>query len=246
MWTDYKLLLFIILFTASAKSSVVISPDSNEYQVLPMAALKETQNGCTAPTGIKPIDSSKKWLGMVRKGGCPILTKYNVLKDLGASGMLILDGDGVEYTATDHFHVVSIEMAMYDSLMKMYEETNKYPSVKIVHSYRTSMPIVQILYIIFLVLMIFVFPSLFERLEEPQIKLVKPKELSTVSIKTYSEVQGADRKYEECPICFEKFDQTDFIRTLQCKHYYHGNCIDPWLLSRSCRCPVCNHELSFA
>lgn len=238
-----KILLVIALSLACATSSVVITSDLHEYQVLPMSTVKETKNGCTFTRTIPGLEKNKKWLGLVHSRGCPVLTKYNALKEMGASGMLILNGDGIEYSTNEDFHVVSVRQEMYESLLRIYEETKKYPSVKIVRNSHPSMPVVQILYIIFLILMIFVFPSLFERLEEPQLKLVKPRELSTVSIRPFGEVQ--DVKYEECPICFERFDKDHFIRILQCSHYYHGNCIDPWLLSRSCRCPVCNYELSF-
>ncbi|EHY65961.1 hypothetical protein NEAUS04_1258 [Nematocida ausubeli] len=241
---DIKRRFFFILAvcTELSFSSVVITPSTEEYAVVPLTVLEDSKNACQ----IVPMKIDRKWLGMVKKGGgCSTLSKYSNLKEMGASGMLILDRTNMEYTSTDLFHVIPIDPSTYDRLVSMYKKSANFPTVKITNRVRGSLPIVQILYILFLILMIFVFPSLFERLDEPQIKLVRPKDLSTVLLQKYENINASDRKYEECPICFEKFMDSEFIRTLQCSHYYHCNCIDPWLLSRSCRCPVCNHELSF-
>jgi hypothetical protein len=45
-----------------------------------------------------------------------------------------------------------------------------------------------------------------------------------------------------CPICLELFESGDTLRTLKCGHELHTSCIDPWLLERSGRCPVCRGD----
>lgn len=42
-----------------------------------------------------------------------------------------------------------------------------------------------------------------------------------------------------CPICFENFAQDTCARKLTCGHLFHRNCIDPWLLWRCYKCPLC-------
>jgi len=106
-------------------------------------------------------------------------------------------------------------------------------------------PLLQISYVIFLVVMIFVFPALFEQLEDSHIKIVSLKDLVSLPRKEFVSIKTSERKYEECPICFERFLPISAVRILHCSHYFHSECVDPWLLSRSCRCPVCNCELSF-
>jgi len=42
-----------------------------------------------------------------------------------------------------------------------------------------------------------------------------------------------------CSICLETFSIGDKIRTLPCEHYYHQNCISPWLAMSKKSCPDC-------
>mmetsp|Transcript_91033 Transcript_91033/g.253454 ORF Transcript_91033/g.253454 Transcript_91033/m.253454 type:complete len:323 (+) Transcript_91033:145-1113(+) len=47
----------------------------------------------------------------------------------------------------------------------------------------------------------------------------------------------------ECAICFELFQEGEYLRILPCLHRYHVQCVDPWLASRW-NCPLCKHELA--
>ena len=44
---------------------------------------------------------------------------------------------------------------------------------------------------------------------------------------------------ESCVICLSEFENGDSITTLPCGHDYHTECIKPWLLKRSSKCPIC-------
>lgn len=45
-----------------------------------------------------------------------------------------------------------------------------------------------------------------------------------------------------CAICKDEVSGEEMVRQLPCLHYYHGDCIVPWLKIRN-TCPVCRHEL---
>lgn len=51
---------------------------------------------------------------------------------------------------------------------------------------------------------------------------------------------GVDFDWQEinCSVCFESFSTGEIARTLPCGHHFHAQCIDPWLTSRSRKCPV--------
>lgn len=45
----------------------------------------------------------------------------------------------------------------------------------------------------------------------------------------------------ECSICLEEIGQYHIGRQLQCRHFFHPDCIDEWLLE-SRKCPMCRHQ----
>ena len=54
---------------------------------------------------------------------------------------------------------------------------------------------------------------------------------------------GEEDGTEQCTICRMEFEKGDSLRTLPCKHRFHGECLAPWLKDNKC-CPVCKHELA--
>jgi hypothetical protein len=44
-----------------------------------------------------------------------------------------------------------------------------------------------------------------------------------------------------CSICLESFNLNEELLVLKCNHYFHHNCIHPWLTKESTKCPTCRH-----
>ncbi|RKO88642.1 hypothetical protein BDK51DRAFT_13762, partial [Blyttiomyces helicus] len=42
-----------------------------------------------------------------------------------------------------------------------------------------------------------------------------------------------------CSICLECFRDRDLVRQLPCRHFFHVQCIDRWLVQRTSVCPLC-------
>ncbi|CAL8372705.1 unnamed protein product [Boreogadus saida] len=61
--------------------------------------------------------------------------------------------------------------------------------------------------------------------------------LPTVSV---SQEQTACRL--ECPVCCELYSLGEYVRQLPCLHYFHSDCIVPWLELHD-TCPVCRKSL---
>jgi hypothetical protein len=55
----------------------------------------------------------------------------------------------------------------------------------------------------------------------------------------YSELSSTDIC---CSICLEGYEESSTIRQLKCSHLFHKDCIDPWLLKESYKCPVCRND----
>jgi DNA-directed RNA polymerase subunit RPC12/RpoP len=51
------------------------------------------------------------------------------------------------------------------------------------------------------------------------------------------------KKYNTCSICFDDFKDESIIRKIKCSHIFHKDCIDPWLLNQSYKCPVCRDNV---
>jgi len=45
----------------------------------------------------------------------------------------------------------------------------------------------------------------------------------------------------KCNICLEEIDTIKLHRELPCKHVFHPECVDKWLLSNNATCPMCRH-----
>lgn len=56
---------------------------------------------------------------------------------------------------------------------------------------------------------------------------------------------GVDNEEEgdDCSICLDPFTHMEPTRTLRCGHFYHPDCIDPWLVENSPRCPLCKDNV---
>lgn len=56
-------------------------------------------------------------------------------------------------------------------------------------------------------------------------------------------------KYEQsmaesvCYVCQDNFTEKSIIKQLPCNHLFHSNCIKPWLMKESNKCPCCRYEM---
>ena len=49
-------------------------------------------------------------------------------------------------------------------------------------------------------------------------------------------------KYKACCICLRDYRNGDKIRKLNCNHYFHQKCIDPWV-KKNIQCPLCKQSV---
>ena len=65
-------------------------------------------------------------------------------------------------------------------------------------------------------------------------------QLSLRTLKNKTKVKINTQKNIDCAICQEEInhDNTQIVRILECKHIYHMDCIDNWLIIKR-ECPMC-------
>ncbi|KAG0363034.1 hypothetical protein BGZ54_008373, partial [Gamsiella multidivaricata] len=47
---------------------------------------------------------------------------------------------------------------------------------------------------------------------------------------------------DTCAVCLDEFSDGEEIRMLPCRHEFHCECIDPWLVRKSSTCPLCKYD----
>jgi hypothetical protein len=47
---------------------------------------------------------------------------------------------------------------------------------------------------------------------------------------------------EVCSVCLDDFEIDVAVKVLPCKHFFHVECITPWLENRSGCCPLCKQD----
>ncbi|KAI8603097.1 hypothetical protein EDD21DRAFT_413348 [Dissophora ornata] len=47
---------------------------------------------------------------------------------------------------------------------------------------------------------------------------------------------------DTCAVCLEEFEDGEELRILPCRHEFHCECIDPWLVRKSSTCPLCKYD----
>jgi len=45
-----------------------------------------------------------------------------------------------------------------------------------------------------------------------------------------------------CVICLAEYAEGDHVRELNCRHVFHADCVDPWLLANQ-TCPLCMDDV---
>ncbi|KAG7386765.1 hypothetical protein PHYPSEUDO_015273 [Phytophthora pseudosyringae] len=77
-------------------------------------------------------------------------------------------------------------------------------------------------------------------LEKEKEKMQLQKEMKGEDETTYR--SPADSDAETCPICLDDFEDGADVKVLPCQHFFHVDCINPWLEGRSGRCPLCKQD----
>jgi hypothetical protein len=82
-------------------------------------------------------------------------------------------------------------------------------------------------------------------LEEKIGKVNNGMKQEAISKIPFKEFRGAEEKEmgKKCSICQCDYEEGEKFKELPCKHDYHMNCIDKWLLTNK-HCPICKVQLS--
>ncbi|KAI3860049.1 hypothetical protein MKX03_003124 [Papaver bracteatum] len=81
--------------------------------------------------------------------------------------------------------------------------------------------------------------------KETEKRLLDSKKIETLPEYLYSAVKNKEEVQEKCSVCLSEYENEDMLRFLPCRHAFHTECIDEWLISRT-TCPYCRSDLLVA
>ncbi|XP_077629393.1 E3 ubiquitin-protein ligase RNF133 [Crocuta crocuta] len=220
----------------------------------------KAQSACNPNTGFTRLKNTDTWLALVERGGCTFTQKIKVALERGASGVIIYNfpGTGNQVFPMSHQAFEDIVVVMIGNLkgMEILHLIQKGVHVTVtvevgrkhiiwMNHYFVSFVIVTtatLAYVIFYHI---------RRLWIARIQNRRWQRLTTDLKKAFGQLQlrvlkEGDEEIspnaESCVVCFELYKANDTVRILTCKHFFHKNCIDPWILAHG-TCPMCKCDI---
>ncbi|KRX09850.1 hypothetical protein PPERSA_02722 [Pseudocohnilembus persalinus] len=83
--------------------------------------------------------------------------------------------------------------------------------------------------------------------EIDQIELIQYKQNiqsgNDEKLKNEKQENQEKKQFIQCSICFDDYEENQFVRILECQHNFHKECVDDWLKQKS-NCPLCRKDIA--
>lgn len=220
----------------------------------------KTQNACNPTTSFSRTKNSETWLALIERGGCTFTQKIKVATEKGASGVIIYNfpGTGNQVFPMTHQAFEGIVVVMIGNLkgMEILHLIQKGVHVTVMvdvgrkHIIWMNHYFVSFMIVTTATLAYFVFYHI-RRLWIARIQNRRWQRLTTDIKRAFGQLQlrvlkEGDEEItpngDSCVVCFELYKPNDIVRILTCKHFFHKNCIDPWILAHG-TCPMCKCDI---
>ncbi|XP_069799059.1 E3 ubiquitin-protein ligase RNF128 isoform X1 [Dendropsophus ebraccatus] len=212
-----------------------------------------------------PENYNGPWIALIQRGGCTFSEKIKAAAEAGAKAVVIYNNEGNENGVFEMSHP-----GTKDTIAIMIGFIKGMEIVQLVRSHIQVTMVIEVgkrhgswmnHYSIFFVSIsffvvtaatvgYFIFYSArrwrhtraqnqkMKKLKDEAKKAIGRLELRT--IKQGDKVLGPDG--DSCAVCIEPYKANDVVRILTCNHFFHKNCIDPWLLEHR-TCPMCKCDI---
>ncbi|XP_047418633.1 E3 ubiquitin-protein ligase RNF133 [Sciurus carolinensis] len=220
----------------------------------------KTQNACNPNTSFSRSQNSEPWLALIERGGCTFTQKIKVATDKGASGVIIYNFPGtgnqvfpMSHQAFEDTIVVMIGNLKGTEILHLIQKGFHVTAMVAVgrkHIIWMNHYFVSFMIVTTATLAYFIFYHI-RRLWVARIQHRRWQRLTTDLKKAFGQLQlrvlkEGDEELnpngDSCVVCFEPYKPNDTIRILTCKHFFHKNCIDPWILAHG-TCPMCKCDI---
>lgn len=254
----------LTLYWGKWSMSEIYYPDSFEESPL-LATLAgvlvvpegEPKDACNPKTMFNIPPDTETWIAFISRGGCNIIEKVNVAAERGAAGIIIYDplsrggkeililtcqesGDTVAFTMSSLKGMQIIRLIQRGVRVVATTEIRNMQCFWKIHLCAYSLILTFIAYI----LLGYTPGQVRPRCEEIKFdptkadlkKAIRSLELRKLT-KDAEELNG-----DVCVVCLETYKPKEILRVLMCKHVFHKNCIDCWLVNHGA-CPICNASI---
>jgi hypothetical protein len=86
--------------------------------------------------------------------------------------------------------------------------------------------------------------NLLEQLQsQNQQRGMNRQDINKIETINFTKTSSDEKESEKCPICITDYEDKEKLKKLPCKHLFHPECIDTWLVQNSL-CPVCKKDLN--
>lgn len=220
----------------------------------------KTQNACSPNTSFSRPQNSKTWLALVERGSCTFTQKIKVAVEKGASGVIIYNfpGTGNQVFPMSHQAFEDVVVVMIGNLKgtEILQLIQKGVHVTVMvevgrkHIIWMNHYFVSFVIVTTATLAYFVFYHI-RRLWVARSQNRRWQRLATNLKMAFGQLElrvlkERDKEVgphgDSCVVCFELYKPNDTVRVLTCKHFFHKNCIDPWILAHG-TCPMCKCDI---
>ncbi|XP_056396098.1 E3 ubiquitin-protein ligase RNF128 [Hyla sarda] len=212
-----------------------------------------------------PENYNGPWIALIQRGGCTFSEKIKAAGEAGAKAVVIYNNEGSDNGVFEMSHPGTKEtIAIMIGYIKGTEivqlvrnriQVNMVIEVGKKHGNWMNHYSIFFVSISFFVVTAatvgyFIFYSArrwrHTRAQNQKMKKLKDEakkaigQLQLRTIKQGDKVLGPDG--DSCAVCIEAYKANDVVRILTCNHFFHKNCIDPWLLEHR-TCPMCKCDI---
>lgn len=226
---------------------------------------KGDPTGCGPDAFYNRNASSPPWIAIIKRGNCTFSEKINAAKYQGAAGVLIYNYDGYANSTThmSHSDADGIVAIMTGNIAgtEIYKLVKNGTEMKIIidvgspHGPWMDTYWLYILSIAFFIvtaasIVYFVFISASrlynmsrDKRQEKRLKSEAKKAIKQLPVRTLK--RGDEETTSDsymCAVCIESYKASEVVTVLTCKHIFHKECIEPWLLDKR-TCPMCKCDI---
>jgi E3 ubiquitin-protein ligase RNF13 len=206
------------------------------------------------------------WIALVERGDCLFDEKVFAMQQSGASGVIVGDSDygslirmGGSGMKSKLVNIPSVFISKwsYERLLEVLVlkdsegrlKVKKFP-IKLASDEVSLIPIL----ILFSMMLLTMMTGLWRARLDSSDRLsnfphfmnndpAPPSVVKDIPTKVFDQQRLAENDPDICAICLDDFVDGVVLRKLPCKHEFHVECVDPWLLTRKKLCPICKADV---